>query len=292
MDRRQFLLGSSALLASGPAWSADIQNFDIIVTAGQSNTQPVGQGAFSDPWASPANDARCFAFGRYENDFTVQPTFQTVQTLNGPVYGSCNPAWDVQPACNGINNHSFGATLSRIWAAQQLTPGRNVLWLSAGEGSTSILEWNGKLIIHPTSPILVSDMLGRLKYLTTRRACRLIGFCFAGPVETDLTWAIGKKHNMTATLYGAELKTLLGTVRAAYPTAPILMCHMSPDFYPHMPQKKPFQDAIDAAVASVKGRVVQTTGLRSNPTEPPHFNAGSMVVLAHRFYNGLLALRR
>lgn len=117
---RTILLVLFALLSS-PAWADP--GYDIIIIAGQSNALGCGCGPFQD--ITHANDGKIFQLN----------SWGWPQAAHEPLRYA--PHGDQA-------GKGFGMTFARLYAAQALKAGRQVLLVPVAVGGTSILQWDDK----------------------------------------------------------------------------------------------------------------------------------------------------
>lgn len=281
------------MMCLAPTSPVAAQTYDIIVSFGQSNATAAGLGAYYDPVQSPTVDARIMQFGRYGADqFQIIPA---VQDFSGNVV-ECLEHWRYPPCDASFNRHGFIIAFARRYVVNRLATGRKVLIVPAALGNRSVLEWNGSLISDPESPLLYSDMVGRLKYLLSIKGNKLISLNFS-LLETDFLYAKAvtpaAQHGMTPARFGTELRKLFTNLRTEFPGAPIITTKMTAKWFSGNATKAAIEKELVSATKAFGGRVVGgTAGLTSNPDpEPMHYSAQAMRLLGAQHWDAWLSLQ-
>jgi Carbohydrate esterase, sialic acid-specific acetylesterase len=287
---RQFGLGAvrapliSLALLLLFASSASAQNYDIIVSFGQSNATQVGTGPYRDPLQSDAVDRRIVQFGRFGNHaFEIIPAVKTF----GGVTVECAEYVNATPCTADTDTHGFIISFARAYVVNVLEPGRKVVILSAGLHETSILEWNGKLILpsHPQGPLLYSDMAGKLRYLLSIPGNRLVSLNWSQG-EQDVVYSENShQYGMRPAIYRDELRSFFQKLRDDFPDVPLLAIKFAPAWEPTSPTKSAIERIIASVVAEYGGKAVSTNGLTPNAVKVPvHFSAQSMQKIGARSF--------
>lgn len=180
----------------------DEAGYDIIITAGQSNSTMAGQGSFQDPVGS-GYDAQIFQIGREPQvNLKVIPAGDAIQ------------AWGYAPSLEG-KRAAFVMSFARQYAKERLSSKRKVLIVAGGYGGTSLLFWDDKVEFTGDNTILADDLKARVAAaLRQPGQNRVVAFLWHQG-ETDVGVAYHLRNNLSTFSVpypggSAEVPTSLG----------------------------------------------------------------------------------
>lgn len=237
--------------------------FDIVLQAGQSNSEGCGRGPAEAPFAQNPN---IFYFN---NDFTVTPAYERV--------------WGNDP----VGDYSLSFCL-RYMEAGMLAPGRKLMVVRAAVGGTGFLDGHWKM-----TDVLYRRMMDMVQSaLSLNPENRLVGFLWHQG-ETDADW------RATYDQHFAHLNQLVSSVRSVFnvPELPFI----AGDFVKHWKDANaeicaPVIQAIRDVCSGIgMGSFVETADLLSNDQkigngDTIHFCRDALNTLGNRYFEAYKAM--